>query len=68
MYGRDGTAGGRRILKSARLLSLEMRSEMVFVLLLAARLSQCLHYLYENRENNKLVSVGGLEDWVVDGF
>ena len=68
MYGRDGRAGGRRILKSARLLSLEMRSEMVFVLLLAARLGHCLHYLYENRENNEILSVGGLEDWVEDGF
>ena len=57
--------GGRQILKSVRKLSFEMRSEMEISLLLAARLSLFLH---ENRENNRIISVGGLEEWVVDGF
>ena len=39
--------GGRQILKSARMLSFEIRSDMVIVLLLAALLSLCLH---DNRE------------------
>ena len=59
MCGRDGGAGGRQILKSTRMVSLEMRSEPVIVLLLAARLGLCLHYLHENRENNRVISVGG---------
>ena len=60
--------GGRQILKLVTMLSFEMRSEMEIALLLAARLSLCLHYLHENRENNRIISVGGLEEWVVDGF
>ena len=39
-----------------------MRSEMVIVLFLAAGLSLRLHYLHENRENNRIISVGGLEE------
>ena len=27
-----------------------------------------VHLLHENRENNRIISVGGLEEWVVDGF
>ena len=60
--------GGRQIFKSGKMLSFEIRSKMEIALLLAARLSLCLHYLHENRENNRIISVGGLEDWVVDGF
>ena len=46
----------------------EMRSEMEISLLLAARLSLCLHNLHENRENNRIISVGGLEELAVDRF
>ena len=50
------------------MLSFEMRSELEISLLLATRLGLCLHYLHEKRENNRIISVGGLEEWVVDGF
>ena len=60
--------GGRQILISVRMLSFEMSSEMEIALLLAALLGLCLHYLHENRENNRIISAGGLEEWVVDGF
>ena len=61
--------GGRQILKSVRMLSFGMRSEMEIPLLLAARLSLCLHYLHENRENNRIIFVEGLlEEWMLDGF
>ena len=42
--------GGRRILKSARMLPFEMCLETVIVSLSAILLSLCLHYLHENRE------------------
>ena len=50
------------------MLSFEMRSDMESALLLAARLSLCLLYLHENQENNRIISVRGLEEWMVDGF
>ena len=54
--------GGRQILISVRMLSSEMRSEMEIAFLLAARLGLCLHYLHENRENNRIINVGGLKE------
>ena len=58
---------GRQILKSVRMRSFEMCSKIEILLLLAAPLSLCMQYLHENREN-RIISVGGLEEWVVDGF
>ena len=60
-------AGCRRILKSARMLSVEIHSEVVVVLLLAALLSLYFHYLHEDREN-RIICVRGLEEWVADRF
>ena len=50
------------------MLSFEMRSDLESALLLAARLSLCLHYLNDNRENNIIIFVEGLEEWMLDGF
>ena len=47
--------GGRRVLKSAGILPFEMFSETVIVCLSDILLSQCLHYLHENRESYLLV-------------
>ena len=59
--------GGRQILKSVRLLPFEMRSDMEISLLLAARLSLCLHYLRENQKNNRIkVWVGWRSGWWTD--
>ena len=41
---------------------------MEIPLFLVARLSLCLHYLHENRENNRIIFVEGLEEWMLDGF
>ena len=60
--------GSRQILKFARMLSLEIRSRKVIALLWTILLSLYLHYLHENQENNRLISVRGLEEWVADGF
>ena len=41
---------------------------MEIPLLLAARLSLCLHNLHENREGDGIIFVEGLEEWMLDGF
>ena len=50
MCGRARAVGGRLILKSARILPFEMRSETVMVCLLGIVLSKFFHYFHENRE------------------
>ena len=57
--GWAGEARGRRLLKSARMLPLKMRSEMVIVLVF----KPILDYLHENRESSLLVIAYVWEGW-----
>ena len=49
------------------MLSLEMRSGGSCTPY-GGSFSLCFNYLHENRENKRIIGVGGLEEWVVDRF
>ena len=63
--------GGRRILKSARVLPFVVHSETFIVLLLGALLGLGFQYLRENQDlamGKGIISVRGLEERVADEF
>ena len=53
---------GLQCLPKPKMLLLEIRSEKVFVPLKAILLSLCLHFLHENQGNNRMKSMGGMEE------
>ena len=70
MCARAGGVGGRQILKSARMLPFEMRSETVIALLPVSLLSLCIICMGIERASisNGIISVGGMEERVADRF